>query len=288
MKIFETGRYWIALLLFSNSLVAGAQQIDTAFRFEPIGNQIRIEYNILNSTPDQQFKVTIVCICNDANEVPLEHATGDIGDGVKGGKSRYQVTWDVLEDVEQLESAEFVFYLEPMEPQQTPKRISAASNAKDLSWNAMLAGGIRYTPLGLRLAYISNWGLYLQSRMGFNGYYWEHGNYHGNELLYDASAGLSRRLYQNPSFDIHGYVGSGIANWGYYEYKKVELVNNGGNMSTEEFYYEGTNNSGGYLLEYGALIQYKRISAMIGMAHRLKGTEPGNDQDYLFGIGYSF
>jgi len=83
-----------------------SQKVDS-IKVEQSGDFIKIGYQILNSNPSQIYRVKVLFSINGLN-TEIRSATGDMGDYVVGGKPEYWVVWDVLKDVDELGSAEFV------------------------------------------------------------------------------------------------------------------------------------------------------------------------------------
>lgn len=89
------------------------QHVDS-IKVEQAGEFIKIGYKILNSAPDQLFRVKVLRSVDGGMNYEIRSITGDFGDNVRGGKQEYWVVWDVLEDVEELGSVESVIRAEPM------------------------------------------------------------------------------------------------------------------------------------------------------------------------------
>ena len=86
---------------------ASAQKVDS-IKVEQAGDYIKIGYKILNSRPGQVFRVRVLCSINGGLNTEIRSVSGDTGDNVQGGKPEYFVVWDVLKDVSELKSAEFI------------------------------------------------------------------------------------------------------------------------------------------------------------------------------------
>ena len=84
-----------------------AQKVDSIM-VEQNGDFVKIEYKIVDSKPGEVYKVRVLCSINSGLNTELRSVSGDMGDNVQGGKPGYFVIWDVLKDVDELKSAEFI------------------------------------------------------------------------------------------------------------------------------------------------------------------------------------
>jgi hypothetical protein len=69
--------------LFGLITVITCQTVDS-IKVEQAGELIKIHNKILNSTPDQFFKVTVLCSINGGLQSVLKSLSGDYGDNVVG------------------------------------------------------------------------------------------------------------------------------------------------------------------------------------------------------------
>lgn len=122
-----------ALLVFVGGLMSWGQKVDS-IKVEQTGDYIRIGYKILDSRPGQIYRVRVLCSINGGLNTEIRSVSGDTGDNVQGGKPEYFVVWDVLKDVEELKSAEFIIRAELVSDINQPssqRKISATT----LKWN---------------------------------------------------------------------------------------------------------------------------------------------------------
>jgi hypothetical protein len=106
------------LFFLALSLYLNGQTVDSVVA-EQVGDLVKIRYKILNSTSDQLFKVTILCAINGGLKSELNNTFGDLGE-VRGGKTEYTIVWDVLKDVDELQSADFFVRAEMIKEKETP------------------------------------------------------------------------------------------------------------------------------------------------------------------------
>lgn len=97
-----------SLLIIAILIVPGlkSQTVDS-IKVEQLGELIKINYKILNSTPGQIFRVTVLCSINGGLQSVLKSLSGDVGDNIMGGRPDYMVIWDVLKDVDEIKSVDF-------------------------------------------------------------------------------------------------------------------------------------------------------------------------------------
>lgn len=204
-------------------------------------DKIDITYNISNSTTDQLFYVTIYCAIDGKEKIQLMSVTGDVGDNISGGQGQYKITWDVLKDVDELNSAEFFIKIEMKKDGSSVKPIKPIAHNKwavgyNLSFNL---------PIGFRISYLGNWGGYFGFRTGtvwndgyiskyyyaynteadynngtylsdyyYSEYDWDYNQY--SELGVSINLGVTKRLINKPNFQLHTYAGFGFGYWGQY------------------------------------------------------------------------
>lgn len=95
------------VLVLSAMIYVNGQKVDS-IKVDQTGDFIKIGYKILDSKPGQIFRVRVLCSINGGLNTEIRSVSGDTGDNVQGGKPEYFVVWDVLKDVEELKSAEFI------------------------------------------------------------------------------------------------------------------------------------------------------------------------------------
>jgi hypothetical protein len=88
--------------------IATIAQAQNSIKVEQSGDFIKIGYQILDSSPGEIYRIRVLCSINGGLNTEIKSVSGDTGDNVQGGKPEYFVLWDVLRDVDQLSSAEFI------------------------------------------------------------------------------------------------------------------------------------------------------------------------------------
>jgi hypothetical protein len=149
---------FLSVVIFFFSFSLKSQTVDS-IKVEQAGDFIKVRYKILNSTPDQVYRVKVLCSLNGGMNTEIRSISGDVGDLVAGGKPEYWVVWDVLKDVEELKSAEFIVRAELI------KDLSEISKGKDIEWakkrfHMMLAGDYPGPKVGIRIGYAGSWGIF--------------------------------------------------------------------------------------------------------------------------------
>lgn len=72
-----------------------------------VGDAIHINYDILNSTSSQEFRVDLVIEDAQGNKLNANTLTGDVGDRVRGGSGK-RIIWDYRKDYGSLDGDIFV------------------------------------------------------------------------------------------------------------------------------------------------------------------------------------
>jgi hypothetical protein len=154
----------LLLLLGILTLIRG-QNVDS-IKVEQTGDYIKIQYKILNSTPNQKYSVKVLCSINGGLNSEIRSVSGDVGDLVVGGKPEYWVVWDVLKDVDELKSVEFIVRAELIsdETKNSLKKI----NWSDKKMHILVTGDYSEDAklIGLRLGYMGNWGVSARIAIG--------------------------------------------------------------------------------------------------------------------------
>jgi hypothetical protein len=134
------------------------QKVDS-IKVEQSGDFIKIRYMILNSSPDQIYKVKILCSVNGGLNMELKSVSGDAGDHVVGGKPEYWAVWDVLKDVDEINSVEFIVRAELEESSNI--KVSKDKNWPDkkIHFYAVADRNSGANLFGLRVGYFGKWGV---------------------------------------------------------------------------------------------------------------------------------
>ncbi|MBT8327644.1 MAG: hypothetical protein KJP21_07960 [Bacteroidia bacterium] len=267
-------RKFVILFIFITTFTSfcEAQSVKN-IRTTVVDDKVEVHYEIDSAKTNQIFKITIKCFVNE-EEIQISTISGDVGNNVRGGKSEYVAIWDVLKDVDELNTAEFRIKLSP-----------AIINP----WFTTLNSALSYTPIGLRFGYLGNsWGGYTAFRFGSGGYY----SVNGVEVAVNLSSltfGISKRISHTENLTLYAYSGAGMGRWGSYKFTNTKVnpadSTNGFQSSVDEYKWEG-NDDYGIEVEYGILAKKKRFIATTGLSHNI-----GEEDLYttiVFGLGYSF
>lgn len=281
----------LTLLLLLFALGTSAQTIGN-IRSEQEGEKINVYYQILKSTRQQSFKVELKCVINDQEKVTLKYISGDVGDTVYGGKEEYKVVWDVLSEVDELTSAEFIVSITENEPPDKMERLKPLNKRK---W--MVAYHFnQHTPLGVRFAFMRSFGFYLSGSLGRGTYYnqsylvgiWDE----NSSVIGMGTAGLTKRIILNDMYGIHAYVGGGLTNSWYQHFRILYYEN------IDQFKYGYSLNNGHCTVIEGGLAAYlwNGYGLNVGLA-RLQHTFGENINNeivrqnalrFTFGLNYIF
>jgi hypothetical protein len=125
--------------------------------------------------------------------------------------------------------------------------------------------GCIYTPIGLKMGFIGNPGVYLGLRYGqgkdFDGVHPVPSD------LYSIVGGINKAILVKNNFRLIGQLGIGLAQWGDFTWQEASY--------------------NGYEIECGFLIQKKRILVTLtgNLINAFKSNQSG---DVCLGIGYAF
>ena len=151
-------RLFFFLFLLGLPAALNSQTVDS-IKVEQSGDFIKIRYQIRNSEPDQIYRVKVLCSINGGLNTELRSVSGDTGDHIVGGKPEYWVVWDVLKDVDELNSVEFIVRAELVT--ETEKSVRKEMNWADKKMHVLVVGdrGSKGNLIGLRLGYMGKFGI---------------------------------------------------------------------------------------------------------------------------------
>jgi len=162
----------ISLIFFFLILLSfcKGQTVDS-IKVEQAGDFIRIGYRILESKPGQVYRVKVLSSINGGLNSELRSVSGDVGDNVQGGKDEYFIVWDVLKDVDELISADFIIRAELVSDIKSDDNQSKANPEVTLKWskkriNALFALEPSGPKIGIKAGYLGSFGMALQVAYG--------------------------------------------------------------------------------------------------------------------------
>lgn len=190
-----------------------AQNVDS-IRVEQAGDFIRVYYKILNSNPNQTFRVTVLCSINGGLKSELTSISGDFGDNVPGGRSQYMILWDVLKDVEELVSVEFFVRAELMHD----KSFIAEKRQKRNHGNFHAIGILdlyqfEHILYGGRIGYFKKWGVSARYSFGTIKDSWTEG-FEGTETeisIFNASIDIALKVAGDARGGLYIFAGPAYA-----------------------------------------------------------------------------
>lgn len=196
--------------------IAFSQKVDS-IKVEQSGDFIKIRYQILNSGPDQIYRVKILCSVNGGLNMELKSVSGDSGDNVVGGKAEYFVVWDVLKDVAELNSAEFIVRAELVKDLNTSNIQGSKSSELTEKWSKkrffiMAASEFPSEPkIGLRMGYMGSFGVSLQfvkGKVAMNSQSISVGSTSSNPKKTSSfSLDITKRIVNSNGFQMHLMAG---------------------------------------------------------------------------------
>jgi|WetSurMetagenome_2_1015567.scaffolds.fasta_scaffold159677_2 hypothetical protein len=154
---FEKGIF-LFLFGFIFLLPAYSQKVDSV-KVEQTGNYIKITYKILNSYPDQVFRVKVKCSVNNGLMGDIRNFSGDAGERIIGGKSQYMVLWDVFKDVEDISSVEFNVSAELVDGRPSKFRTVNLTGWDKKNINIFFIYQTHGPKYGAKIGYFGNWGV---------------------------------------------------------------------------------------------------------------------------------
>jgi len=140
------------LLPFVQSQTVDSIKVDQA------GDKIIIHYEILQSNEKQVFRISLSCFLSSGIKLEPKSISGDFGENVIGGKTDYMIVWDVLKDLEELQSAEFSVKAELIKGSLTKN--AKKGRAKNKFYVQILRDSPPVLP-GIRIGYSGAWGISL-------------------------------------------------------------------------------------------------------------------------------
>jgi hypothetical protein len=93
------------------ALTSYAQTVEN-IRVVQDGENLKINYRIGASTGAQLYNVYLSCSMDGGRRFEPKAVIGDVGENIVGGRSYYEVIWDVFEDVDEVVNPEFFVRVE--------------------------------------------------------------------------------------------------------------------------------------------------------------------------------
>lgn len=155
-------RLSILLVIFICSAQFALSQNVDSIKVEQSGDFIKIRYKILNSKPDQIYRVIVQCSMNGGLNMDLRSISGDTGDNVVGGRPEYWVVWDVLKDVEEVKSVEFIVKAELVSDNSLKSGSDKMNNTTGWDkkrFNIFMVAEAPGPKLGVRIGYMGSVGI---------------------------------------------------------------------------------------------------------------------------------
>lgn len=191
-------RIIISLFLLFGLLPFIQSQTVDSIKVEQAGDFIKIRYKIINSTPNQIFRVKVLCSINGGMNTEIRSISGDVGDQIIGGKTEYWVVWDVLKDVDEVKSVDFSVRAELVKDNTI--NVSKKDRIEKKFYAQILVEGPPGIP-GLRFGYSGKWGLSARYSVGKDK--------ETNRNVFHTSLDLTRRIVNQKTFQMHLFAGIG-------------------------------------------------------------------------------
>lgn len=189
---------FVSFVIFFFSISLSAQTVDS-IKVEQAGDKILIHYQILQSNELQVFRVTLSCFLSTGIKLEPKSISGDFGENVVGGKPDYMIVWDVLKDLEELQSAEFSVKAELVKGSLTNS--AKKGRAKNKFYVQVIGEGS--TLPGLRIGYSGAWGISLR----YSGVM----NKKINQYVDHQSTDITKRIFNIKNSQMHLFMGLSFA-----------------------------------------------------------------------------
>jgi len=244
----------LVFCILITAVVLRSQTVDS-IRMEQSGDVIKVHYKILNSNPDQVFRVSVLCSINGGLKSQLNSISGDVGENITGGHSGYMILWDVLKDVDELNSAEFFIKAElvkDLSETEADNSLSSPVKGKFLLFAGIETPG----PKGaVRVGYMGSYGVTVGLTYGKIPVMKK---YVGNPYYsgFDPAAGIgidiTKRIVNNDNFQLHLLGG----------FRNTDLVVYALELTPPQFW-----NHGMVGLETGLVFTLKKLAVCITVSH---------------------
>jgi hypothetical protein len=272
----------LLLVFFGFMPVTFSQTVDS-IKVEQAGDIIKIHYKILKSDESQVFRITLSCIVSSGMKMEPRSLSGDYGENVIGGRANYMIVWDVLKDVDELQSAEFSVKAELIKG-----RPSGSGNINLTGWDkkrihVFLATKIPGPRYGIKIGYMGSWGVcaaYGSGRVSIIDESPISPKDIPNQPFY--SLDLTRRIVNRNSFQLH-------LNAGYSKYAMLFAPSRG--SSTYEFKDFSFFNLGMVMAFNRIIFSFESNNPLMDIGKIEKSSNTyliSNDVYFNFGIGVRF
>ena len=237
----------------------------------------------------QVFRVSLSCFTGTGMKLEPKTLSGDFGENITGGKKDYMVVWDVLKDMDELQSADFSIKAELIKgkPSFTPGINLTGWDKK--RYHLLFAFDFPGPKLGLKIGYMGSWGFsatFLYGKAGLNSHQRKDPDI-GIPLKKVPYIGLelSKRVINRQGFQMHLSAGPSYTKW--------FVVN----RTIGQYYTED-----GIMINIGTTLDINRITFSVGIAsaggpgvnERIEGSSSDNlsllsSTSYLVaGLGFKF
>lgn len=196
----------LVLLLFLCHYATYSQKVDS-IKVEQSGDFIKVGYKILDSRQGQVFRVKVLCSINGGLFSELRSVSGDTGDQVPGGKPEYWALWDVLKDVDEVKSVDFVVRAELVSDINNTSRSKKNEKIFNFQGSVQLPG----PTFGLRTGLMGKFGVSAAFSRGMAVMLKETG-YTDEPVFNRFSLDFTSRIADNDGIELHLLTGVTVGN----------------------------------------------------------------------------
>jgi len=260
-----------------------AQTVDS-IKIEQAGDKILIHYKILQSNELQVFRVILSCFTSTGMKLEPKSLSGDFGENITGGKTDYMIVWDVLKDMDELQSAEFSVKAELVKGKATFTKGPNLTGWDKKRFDIFLITLVPGPKYGIKAGYMGKWGVNFGFALGGNGFNKKHESITPPEDLPNKpffSLDLTKRIVNRNAFQLNFAAG-------YANFPVLFASRTDGTFRFENFHW----------FQIGLIMAYKRFNfsfSTFGSAMNIHKIEENNnelfmspDTHFLIGIGTRF
>lgn len=196
------------LILFVLIPFISSQTVDS-IKVEQAGDKILIHYQILQSNDLQVFRVTLSCFTSTGLKLEPKTLSGDFGDNITGGRPDYMIVWDVLKDMDELQSADFTVKAELVKGKATYIKGLNLTGWDKKRFNIFLITTIPGPKFGIKAGFMGKWGFNVGLAYGGS----ENNRKHDMSLPEDLpnkfsfNIDLSKRIVNRNAYQSHFIIG---------------------------------------------------------------------------------
>jgi hypothetical protein len=226
------------------------QSVDS-ISLEQSGDLIKVHYKILNSNPNQVFRVSVLCSIDGGLKSQLNSLSGDFGENIIGGRDSYLILWDVLKDVDELNSAEFFIKAELVKDLSEPVADNSPRSKVKGKFYFLLGFETPGPKGGFRVGFMGSFGVTAGLNYGnipVLKQYEDNVYYNGFDPKFGIGLDVTKRIINLDNFQLHLMAG----------YRNTDLIVYWKSGTPPQFWRQGMDG-----LEAGMVMSIKHAAIFI-------------------------